>query len=352
VPALKLTQVASGLSSPVLVKSAPGDTSRLFVVQQGGLIRIVQNGQVLGTPFLNVSSLIASGGEQGLLGLAFHPNYAQNGRFFIHYSDNSGGDTVIAEYARSANANVASPNAVGTVLTQDQPFDNHNGGSIEFGGDGMLYVALGDGGDGGDPLNNAQNVNTLLGKILRLDVTSLPVMPAGNYPGALPEIWDIGMRNPWRVSFDPCTGDLYIGDVGQSIREEVDFEPAQSGHKNYGWRLKEGKICYNPSSNCDPASSTTAPVLDYDHGSGCAIAGGYVYRGSSIPGLRGSYLFGDYCSGRIWRTTVSGGTASAPVELTNDLGSGGLNISSFGQDAAGEVYVVDHNGAIYRIDAE
>jgi glucose/arabinose dehydrogenase len=345
--------VASNLNGPLLAKSPPGDSSRLFIVEQGGVIRILQGGQVLSTPFLSVSNIISASGEQGLLGLAFHPDYAQNGRFFVHYSDDSGGDTVVAEYARSPNnPNVAVSSPVAVVLTQDQPYANHNGGSIEFGSDGMLYIALGDGGSGGDPQNNGQNLNSRLGKILRIDVTNLPFTPAGGYPGALPEIWDIGMRNPYRLSFDACTGDLYIGDVGQDSREEIDFEPALQGHKNYGWRLKEGVNCYNPSSNCDPMGITTSPILDYGHGLGCAVMGGYVYRGSAIPGLRRSYLYGDDCSGRIWRTTVTGGTASPPSELTSDLGSSGMKISSFGQDAAGEVYVVDLGGDVYRISPE
>jgi len=351
VPPLKLTNVATGLNGPLLAKSSPGDNTRLYIVEQGGVIRILQGGQVLGTPFLNVANVITASGERGLLGLAFHPNYAQNGRFFIHYSDLSG-NTVIAEYVRSANPNVANPNPVGTVMTQTQPYANHNGGSIEFGSDGMLYIALGDGGSGGDPQNHAQDVNSRLGKILRIDITTLPFTPMGNYPGGLPEVWDIGMRNPFRMSFDACNGNLYIGDVGQDAHEEIDFEPALQGNKNYGWRLKEGSFCYNPASNCDPGAITTAPILDYDHGSGCAVMGGYVYRASAVPALRGSYFYGDYCSGRIWRTKVTGGVASPPVELTNDLVSAGMNISAFGQDAAGQVYVVDLNGDVYRIDPE
>ena len=352
VPALKLTEVANGLSSPVLAKSAPGD-DRLFIVEQGGTVRILDNGTLLDPPFLDVSGIINAGGEQGLLGLAFHPSYATTGRFFVHYSAQGDGHTVIAEYVRSADPNVADPTPVAIVLEQDQPEGNHNGGSIEFGKDGMLYIFLGDGGGGGDnhgTIGNGQDLTTKLGKVLRIDVTTLPYQsPAGNLVGGAPEIWDYGVRNPWRDSFDPCTGDLYIGDVGQGSWEEVDVEPQGMGNQNYGWRRMEGTHCYE--QNCD-MTGITLPVVEYDHGQGCSVTGGYVYRGAAIPGLRGTYFYGDYCQGRIWTFFYAGGQATQQAEVTDDLQSAGISISSFGQDNDGEVYVVDHGGAVYKIEAE
>jgi glucose/arabinose dehydrogenase len=352
-PALKLTEVASGLSSPLLIKGAPGDDQRLYIIERNGRIKILQNGQVLATPFLDIATEVQGGGEQGLLGLAFHPGYAQNGRFFVHYSSEIGdGDTTIEEYVRSNDPAVADPTPVKTLLTVDQPYGNHNGGSIEFGFDGMLYIFLGDGGDGGDPGNRAQNLESLLGKVLRLDVDGSPYsIPPGNITTGKDEVWDYGLRNPYRASFDACTGDLYIGDVGQNAWEEIDVEPAGQGNRNYGWRRKEGNSCYNPSSGCD-IPGLTAPAVAYDNDSGMAVIGGYVYRGSKMPGLRGTYFYGDTGTGQIWSFVWSGGQATAQTQHTSDLNSFGISISSFGQDNDGEVYLVHLGGSIYRIDAE
>jgi glucose/arabinose dehydrogenase len=347
--ALQLTEVVTGLGGAVLVKAAPGDNTRLFVVQQGGTIRVLNDGNLADEPFLEID--VDGGGEKGLLGLAFHPNYAANGRFFVHY--NVDNDTHIAEYHVSANPDVADPVEVGTVIDVEQPgFGNHKGGSIEFGADGMLYIFLGDGGDGGDPGNRAQNLDVLLGKVLRLDVTTLPgTAPAGNLPGGAPEIWDYGVRNPFRSSFDACTGDLYIGDVGQGAWEEVNVEPAGQGNKNYGWRCKEGLVDYNMSQNCE-GKTFTDPVTVFENDGGAAVTGGYVYRGSKIPGLRGTYLYANFGDGRIRSFVWDGSDATQEAELTEDLQSGGMSVSSFGQDNTGEMYVVDLNGTVYRIDPE
>jgi glucose/arabinose dehydrogenase len=358
---LQLTQVAGGLDLPILVKSAPGDPSRLFVVSQQGRILVIRDGTLLPEPFLDIDALvpdISGNNERGLLGLAFHPHYAQNGRFFVHYTDTntSPGDAMIAEYNRGANPDQADPTQVALLLTQVDAESNHNGGSIEFSPqDGFLYIGFGDGGGAGDlhgTIGNGQDLSTLLGKILRIDVSSLPYkIPSGNMSGAgvRPEIWDYGLRNPYRFSFDACNGDLYIGDVGQNAYEEIDIEPAGQGNKNYGWRLMEGMHCYNPS-DCD-MSGLTMPVVEYPHGQGCSVTGGYVYRGKAIPWLRGVYFYGDFCSGRIWTLRYQNGMAIEVVDRTPDLESQDLDISSFGQDYDGEVYVVDRTGGrIFRVD--
>jgi glucose/arabinose dehydrogenase len=364
VPLLTLAPVVtSGLSNPVLVKGAGADTTRLYVLEQNsGRIRLIKNGALEATPFADIKA--GSGNnfgatdERGLLGLAFHPQYAQNGRFFVHYTD-SAGDTTIAEYHTTGNGDVADAAPVGIILTVDQPEANHNGGSIEFGSDGNLYIFLGDGGGGGDShgtIGNGQNLDTLLGKVLRINVDGAApyTVPAGNMPGGKPEIWDYGVRNPWRDSFDPCTGDLYIGDVGQELWEEVDVEPALQGNKNYGWRCREGLHAFN--DNCGPnAASAVDPVIEFQQtaqNENCSMIGGYVYRSSAIPGLRGTYFYGDICSGNIYSFVYEGGVATQATDRTAELGSYGTSISSFGQDGAGEVYVVDYAGGIYRIAAQ
>ena len=360
---LKLTPIANGIELPVLAKSAPGDPTRLFVVSQQGRIHVIRDGVLLPEPFLDIDPLvtdITANNERGLLGLAFHPDYQQNGRFFVHYTnaDTSPGDTMIVEFHRGADADSADPTPVATVLQQVQPQSNHNGGSIEFSPmDGLLYIGLGDGGGAGDQhgtIGNGQDLNTVLGKILRLDVSSLPyTIPPGNMTGAdvRPEIWDYGMRNPYRFSFDACTGDLYMGDVGQGEWEEIDIEPAGQGNKNYGWRLMEGTHCFNPV-DCD-MNGLAMPVVEYDHSEGCSVTGGYVYRGTAIPWLRGAYLYGDFCSGRIWTLRYENGAVSEVVERTEDLESQDIAISSFGQDHTGEVYVLDRSaGVVFRVEAE
>jgi glucose/arabinose dehydrogenase len=351
---LKLTMVADNLIKPVLLTYAFGDEERMYVAEQGGKIVLLKGGQA--TTFLDISGPVLSGGERGLLGLAFHPDYKNNGRFFVHYSDQNG-DTALAEYRRSAdNPDVADPMQVGPLLiSQNQPYPNHNGGSIEFSPvDRFLYFGLGDGGLGGDPLKAGQDLNTLLAKILRIDVDKQEGgkpygIPPNNMPGGLPEIWDSGLRNPWRFAFDPCTGDLYIGDVGQNKWEEIDVEKAGDGRRNYGWNVLEG--AHNFAGG--PSSQFTAPAVEYSHNGGDAsVTGGYVYRGHAIPWLRGTYFYGDYETTQIWSFEWKDGAAANQQERTMDLDSLGVKISSFGQDDRGEVYVVDHAGAVYRIDAE
>lgn len=357
--ALNLEPVATGLSSPVFVTAAPGDNSRLFVVERSGRIKIIKNGALLPLPFLNISAIVQSGGEQGLLGIAFHPEYSSNGFFYVNYIGNDG-DTHLSRFSVSANPDSADPTSEFNIFIQNQPFANHNAGMVAFGPDGYLYVGFGDGGSGNDPQNNGQKATTWLGKMLRIDIDngSPYSVPADNpYVGAvdtLEEIWAFGLRNPWRYSFDRLTGDLYIGDVGQNAIEEIDFQPSSStGGENYGWRLKEGTSCFNPSSNCDPSGALIDPVHEYSHGGNphrCSVTGGYVYRGCAMPELDGTYFFGDYCSGNIWSFKTDGSNVTDFTDHTADLGSSQFGISSFGQDAQGEVYVVDLNsGTVYKI---
>jgi len=348
---LALEPVAAGFDFPLLLTAPAGD-SRLFVVEKGGLIKVVKSGAVLATPFLDVSSLVSSGGEQGLLGLAFDPQYATNGRFFISYTNRTG-DNVLASYQVSADADRADANGV-IRLTVGQPYDNHNGGHIVFGPDGYLYMGIGDGGSGGDPQGHGQDRNDLLGSILRLDVSGATgyAVPAGNplvgVAGTRGELWDWGLRNPWRFSFDRSTGDLYIGDVGQDSREEIDVSTATSGGGkgvNYGWNIMEGMQCYDAGS-CD-MTGFTLPVLDYSHSDGCSVTGGYVYRGAAIPGLVGTYFYSDYCGGWIRSFKYAGG-AVTEAGSWDALAPGG-GVPSFGEDAAGELYVLSTAGGVYRI---
>jgi len=366
---LQATLFKSGFSQPVYLCSPPGDTTRQFVVEQGGKIRIIKNGTTLTTNFLNLGSAaggglgkISTGSERGLLGLAFHPNYAQNGYFYVNYTAATSGATVIARYQVSpTNADVASTTEL-VLLTIAQPFSNHNGGCIQFGLDGKLYIATGDGGSANDPNNAAQNTSSLLGKMLRLDINlPAPYIPADNpYVGAgapLDEIWHIGLRNPFRFSFDRSTGDMYIGDVGQNAVEEIDFAPAGGSGRNYGWRCMEGNTSTG-LSGCTPNSpALTAPLRDYTQASGghCSAIGGYVYRGSTVCGLQGTYFYGDYCSSAIWSLRYVNGQVSSFTVRTTELEPAGTptinSISSFGEDASGELYILDYSdGEIYRID--
>ncbi len=346
-----LQSVVTGLSSPVYVTQPADGSGRLFIVEQAGMIRILRPGVgLLPTPFLDIRSRVVSGGEQGLLSVAFHPSYASSGRFFVNYTSPAGSlHSVIAEYHVSAgNPDVADPTET-VLLTIPQPFTNHNGGLNLFGPDGMLYIGLGDGGSGGDPLGNGQRLSTLLGKILRIDVNvgapySIPRdNPFIRIAGARREIFAYGLRNPWRFSFDRGTGRLFIADVGQSSWEEVDVG---GQGRNFGWNVMEGAHCYPPGSQCTTVG-LALPIAEYDHTFGCSVTGGYVYRGTNVPELAAKYLFGDYCSGRLWSLTeTSPGRWTMALLLQT-----GLNISSFGEDQSGEVYVVDYRGGIYTLAA-
>jgi glucose/arabinose dehydrogenase len=344
-----LRAIASGLDAPVVLTSPPGD-KRLFVAELSGAIRVIKNGQLLPTPFLNVRSKISLGGEQGLLGLAFHPRFASNGFFYINYTD-ARGDTRVERYFAVPTADVAETNSASLVISIEQPFPNHNGGMIEFGPDGMLYVGMGDGGGGGDPMGHGQNLGTLLGKMLRLDVDRVvpysvpPDNPFVKRSGARGEVWAYGLRNPWRFAFDREDGLLYIGDVGQALWEEIDVVPATRAGVNYGWSVREGNHCFSPAAGCDTTGIHPA-ALEYGHEDGCSIAGGYVYRGATMPGLRGHYFYSDLCSGflRSFRY-LNGQVTSARDWGITRVGT----VLSLGQDSDGEVYVLSGNGSVYRI---
>ena len=349
---IRLALRASGLSSPVFATSARDGTGRLFIVEQTGRIRIYRNGAVLSTPFLSIASQVSGGFEQGLLGLAFHPSFKTNHKLYVDFTDLNG-DTVIREYrVSSTNSNVVATSTARTILKVAQPYDNHNGGMLAFGPDGYLYIGLGDGGSGGDPGNRAQNKDSLLGKILRIDVNGTTSTTNYRNPSSNPfvgvagrnEIWQYGLRNPWRFSFDRANGSLWIGDVGQGSWEEIDRAVRTTSGAgrgvNWGWRVLEGFKCYSPSTGCS-TSGKTKPLLAFDHGGGrCAVTGGYVYRGTLVPALVGGYVFADYCSGEIW---VVNATAASPATRTLLMDTD-LTISSFGENAAGDLYVLDRDG--------
>ncbi|MGI0488478.1 PQQ-dependent sugar dehydrogenase [Pantanalinema rosaneae CENA516] len=352
---ISLTPIVSGVRSPTFITHAGDGSDRVFVVEQGGRIQILQNGSFLPTPFLDISSRVQTGGEQGLLSVAFSPNYATNGQFYVYYTNRSG-NNVVARYQISSNGNVADPASEQIVITINHPtYTNHNGGQLAFGQDGYLYIGTGDGGGGGDPNNNAQNPNSLLGKILRIDVES-PGTTTYTIPTTNPfltatdpnnlyrdEIWALGLRNPWRFSFDRVTGDLYIADVGQSAYEEVNFQPASSaGGENYGWRQMEGSQPYILTG--DP-SNFVPPVTEYNRTQGVSITGGYVYRGSAESRLQGIYFYGDFGNGRIWalRRNAIGWESQLVLDSPYSL-------SSFGEDEQGNLYVADYSrGGIYQI---
>jgi glucose/arabinose dehydrogenase len=355
-PTLALREIATGLDFPLFLTAAPGDLTRLFIVEKTGKIRVIRNGTLLAEPFLDLSAKVSGGGEQGLLGLAFHPQYAANGRFVVYYTDASG-NTRVSVFQVSSNPEVADPASEQIILAVNQPFSNHNGGMVVFGPDGKLYIGLGDGGSGGDPQGNGQNRNTLLAKILRLDVSATGQMsiPATNpfvgQAGARPEIWSYGLRNPWRFSFDRATGDLYIADVGQNAREEIDVSTSASQFGrglDYGWNTMEGTACYSPPTGCN-RTGLTLPVLDYDHGQGCSVTGGYVYRGDAVPALRGAYFYADYCNGWVRSFRLQGGAVTAQIDWSA-LRPGG-QITSFGEDGKGEIYVMISAGKVFQIVA-
>ena len=346
--AVTLQPFVDGLDSPLAVVNAGDGSNRLFVVEQGGTIRIVKDGSLLPDPFLDVSPEISAGGEQGLLGLAFHPDYPTDPRFFVNYTDTSG-DTHVASFTVDpSNPDRAVPGSEKELVFVDQPYANHNGGGLQFGPDGDLYIGLGDGGSGGDPHENGQKLSTKLGKMLRIGVDGTTgdlayAIPADNpFAGrsdADPAIFAYGLRNPWRFSFDRATGDLWIGDVGQGSWEEIDVARKGTSGKNFGWNVMEGSHCFRPSDGCDQ-TGITLPVAEYGHDKGCTVIGGYVYRGTAQPALAGGYLFGDYCSGTIWAIDPSGDQLRDPTVVGSMDGS----LSSFGEDEAGELYATDISG--------
>jgi glucose/arabinose dehydrogenase len=347
-----LEQVASGLDFPLYLTAPPGDSARLFVVQKGGTIRVIDHGALFPDPFLDLSAKVSTGGEQGLLGLAFAPDYDSSGRFVVHYTD-ANGNTRVSLFRVSTDPSRADPASETLLFAATQPFSNHNGGQILFGPDGYLYLGLGDGGSAGDPQGRGQDLGEPLGSILRLSIAAAPATAPADNPfvgrtGARPEIWSYGLRNPWRFSFDRTTGDLYIADVGQSAWEEVDVStPAAGAGKgiNFGWNIMEGNHCYQASS-CDRAGLAPA-VLEYDHGQGCSISGGYVYRGAAIPALQGHYFYADYCQGWVRSFRYADGGVSDEADWPT-LRPGG-SVPSFGEDAAGELYVVSAEGTVWKI---
>ncbi len=351
---LALETVATGLDFPLYLTAPTGD-ARLFVVEKTGRIRIIKNGTLLPAAFLDLHSLVSGGSEQGLLGLAFDPAYATNGRFVVNYT-NLDGDTRISAFHASSDPDVADASSETVLLPVAQPFDNHNGGQVLFGPDGYLYAGLGDGGSGGDPNGNGQSLATLLGKVLRIDlnggapyaVPSDNPLAATAGPTTRGEIWSWGLRNPWRFSFDRLTHDLYIADVGQDNYEEVDVtQPPPAGRGlNFGWNRMEGTHCYPPGGSCDQ-SGLTLPVVEYDHGQGCSITGGYVYRGAAIPALQGVYFYSDFCQGFVRSFRFVGGQVTRQQDWQT-LRPGG-NVTSFGEDAAGEIYILTMQGGVYRI---
>jgi glucose/arabinose dehydrogenase len=347
-----LEEVALGLIFPLYLTAPDGDP-RLFIVEKGGTIRIVENGALLPNPFLDISGQVSTGSEQGLLGLAFHPQYATNGRFVVHYTD-AAGDTRVSGFRVSGDPDVADAASEVSILDADQPFPNHNGGQVLFGPDGHLYIMLGDGGSADDPEGRGQSLVDLLGSILRIDpldgggYTVPSDNPFVSTAGARPEIWSYGLRNPWRIAFDPASDDLYIADVGQGRWEEVNVSTSADGGGrglNFGWNIMEGPECFRDSP-CDQ-DGLELPVLSYGHGDGCSITGGFVYRGAAIPALQGHYFYSDYCQGWVRSFRFENGSAVDQFQWPT-LAPGG-NVPSFGRDAAGELYVMSSGGVVFKI---
>jgi glucose/arabinose dehydrogenase len=352
---VELTQFTSGLRFPVDLTHAGDGSGRMFVVEKAGRIKIVRDGKVQEGSFLDIEPRVrSSGSEQGLLGLDFHPKFSENGRFFVNYTDLNG-DTVVSEFGLTDNDDRADPASERVLIKIEQPATNHNGGQVKFGPDGYLYIGMGDGGSAGDPEGNAQNLDALLGKMLRIDVDGEKpyAVPADNpfkgRSGARPEIWAYGLRNPWRFSFDPETGDMYIGDVGQNLWEEIDFQPkGSSGGENYGWDYTEGSHEFEMPRGYD-TSGITFPVFEYGRDDGCSVTGGYVYRGDEFPALAGTYLFSDFCTGKLWglRKKDGGDWEWSMLKDTD------VQPSSFGEGPDGSVYILDFpNGKVFKITAE
>jgi glucose/arabinose dehydrogenase len=352
--AITLRPLATVPGGPLAITAPHDGSGRLFVAAQDGRAWVVDHGTTGSTPLLDLRSLVTTGGERGLLGLAVHPGFPSDPRVFVDYTDLNG-DTVVASYRiGSADANRLDPSSAVVILQVGQPFANHNGGALAFGPDGDLYISLGDGGSEGDPQGNGQRLDTALGKILRIDVDHPSAgrpygVPTGNpfvgNPPAQPEIWLYGLRNPWRMSFDRASGDLWIGDVGQGAWEEVDVARAGTAGLNFGWNRMEGDHCYQPANGCDQ-SGLTLPVTEYGHDAGCVVIGGVVYRGDRYPILQGGYLYLDYCSGAVWALD-----ASAPSPVTAQVGTVGANAVAFGEDEAGEVYVANLDGSVSELVA-
>jgi glucose/arabinose dehydrogenase len=340
--------VTEGLENPLFLTQAGDGSGRLFVVEQSGRIRVLEGHVLHPVPFLDITKQVLSGGERGLLGLAFHPDYRRNGRFFVNYTRKPDGATVLAEYHKGVTATSASQEER-ILLVVPQPYPNHNGGMVAFGPDGYLYVGLGDGGSKGDPDNRAQNPEDILGKILRIDVDrgspySIPMDNPFAKKGGRPEIYAIGLRNPWRFSFDIKTGNLWVADVGQYKWEEIDVV---TRGRNYGWRVMEGTHCFYPSAECQ-TTGLSLPLYEYSHEKGrCSIIGGYIYRGQAISSLMGTYVYGDFCSGEIF--ALQNPSRGQTLNEARMILKTSLQISSFGQDTAGEIYVLDHKGGVYRL---
>ena len=330
---LRLVAVASGLEAPVHVAAPRSEPGKLYIVEQAGVIRVLEDGRLRTESFLDIRSIVQSGGERGLLSVAFHPRYAKNRLFYVNYTDLNG-HTRVVEYRSDGTR--ALPSSRRELLFVRQPYANHNGGQLAFGPDGYLHVGMGDGGSAGDPENRAQNLGSRLGKLLRLNV---------DRRRAKWQIVAYGLRNPWRFSFDRETGDLYIGDVGQGSWEEIDYAPRISpGLENYGWNVFEGRSRFEDKQP-NPSGKLVGPIAEYDHSEGCSVTGGFVYRGSALPEVRGRYFYGDYCSGTVWSLRVVGGKATEirrePIRVDA--------LSSFGEDARGELYLVAHGGMVYRL---
>ena len=355
---LSVELLVDGFPGLTLVTNAGDGSGALYAVGQNGVISVITDTGVQVVPFLNIDERVRTGGEQGLLGLAFHPDYESNGRFFVNYINNDG-DTVISEFARLDDRSglfLADPGSERVLLRILQPFPNHNGGMLAFGPDGYLYIGMGDGGSGGDPLGNGQALGSLLGKMLRIDVDAGDpyAIPSTNpfvdgSAGALPEIWSYGWRNPWRFSFDREAGAMFVGDVGQDTEEEVDAEPAGESGRNYGWNIMEGDLCYRT----DPCNSDglTPPIAVNDRSNGeCSVTGGYVYRGAQYPELDGAYVFSDFCAGTLWALDAEAALANGRAEVFT-LGNAGFGPSSFGEGEDGELYLVNLAGEVYRLVA-
>ncbi len=373
--------IADGYKKPVFITSYPNNAKLLYIVEQAGLIKIINDGKKLSRPFFDINKRVVNpnrpGDERGLLGFAFHPNHTNNGKFYINYMDNDG-NTIISEFSTNSKLR-ADHKSERIILKLKQPYGNHNGGDIQFGPDGYLYISIGDGGKAGDPLNAGQDLSSLFGKIIRIDIEQKPYgIPKSNpffgQKDKREEIWAWGLRNVWRFSFDKQTGDKYLADVGQNKWEEVNFEPASSeGGLNYGWRIMEANHCYDPKENC-PTEGLIKPIIEYPNDAnhpafafriieelsfsetdveGCSVTGGYVYRGQKIKSMQGQYIFGDYCSGNIWTLRVVNGKAINFKNRTEEINIGGgeftTYISSFGQDSDGEIYIIDYNGGIYKL---